>query len=168
MIVELKKAPELSYRPLCLNRVRKKFEVYDHMVYSISSLPEFMDNEGSSLPINANGELRSIPIGGACSLCGCSRYIYIECPLVCGCRTKCMGECTKDNPVWKGLAYHECPKVSQYLICIYNYLYFKLHESVASNIIDMTENFQGWEERQKELWVFIYLLIFYYKDSTLE
>ena len=56
MIVELKKAPELSYRPLFLNRVRKKFEVYDHMVYSISSLPEFMDNDGSYLPINVNGE----------------------------------------------------------------------------------------------------------------
>lgn len=105
---ELKKTSELSFRPLCLDRSKRRFEVHDHMVYSISKISEFQNKEGN-LPINTCGEICSIPIGGACSLCGCTRYIYLECPI-------------EERLLWKGLAYHECPRVCLFVIFLKNIL----------------------------------------------
>ena len=91
---------KISFRPLHLDRSKWIFEIHDHMV--ISKISEFQNKEGS-LPINSCGEIYSIPIGGACSLFGCTRYIYLECPI-------------EERLLWKSLAYHECPRVCLFFI----------------------------------------------------
>ena len=62
-MIELKKALELSFRPLYLDRSKRRFEKHDHMVYSFSKISTFQNREGS-LPINSCGEICYIPIEG--------------------------------------------------------------------------------------------------------